>query len=80
MEPFGLLHFLQSLLQNPPTGDQNAQNEGDSSPTQTEKMNERTDEKKSAFPKETEMVSSSQDACLKFMQAHDTRSNRTRKK
>ena len=87
MEPFGLLHFLQTLLQNPPMGDQNCQNSpaeptaspASFSPSATPNLSSDNRPQNTA-EKAAEKPSSSQEACLLFLQEHDRRSERVKKR
>ena len=63
MEPFGLFHFLQSLLNSP------TQNEPEPPAEEKESVPEKTEEK----------VDYKENACAKFLENHDARARRMKR-
>ncbi|MBO7298173.1 MAG: hypothetical protein J6U60_03905 [Clostridia bacterium] len=70
MEPFGILQFLQSILPKTQTQtpSENGQTEEPPTPLQDEKPSE-----------PMAQTSASQEAIMRFMQAHESRAKRTKR-
>lgn len=71
MQPFGLFQFLSSLLQNPPSAATEHPNE--KSACEPQKDDAQADEKNE------DRFSTSENACLQFLAAHDARAGKFRK-
>ena len=73
MEPFGLVRFLQSMLEN---SAQNQPSDGEKPNTQTPAPNNTQQEQNTPAEKENEKK---QDAILAFLDAHEKRAGRVKK-